>query len=219
MDAGFEVEAPLLAGHGTSLDDFERTGWPDWAEATDAAFSRLSRHGDRRVVVVGHSMGGALACRLAGIHPRSVRGIVAINPFVDPPAPSFRDLLVTVREQGHRSVPLQWNDSADPEAEHHGAYRELPVPPLLSLCVALEELRPRLRSITCPVLLLTSRVDNVVPTESSELLATAVSGPVERVWLERSHHLAPIDHDRHLVTSVTVSFASRVVVARSSAAP
>lgn len=206
--AGFDTACPLLPGHGSSLDALERSRWSDYVAAAAGAFEGLSAPG-RPVVVVGHSTGGALAARLAA-DGHDVAGLVAINPFVDPPAASFRDILRLVREQGHRSVPVQWRDAADPEAVHEGALPEIPVATLLSVCEGLDALVGDLPSVTCPALVLTSRVDHVVPPESSDVLAEMVGGRVERVWLERSHHLAPIDHDRAEVVDRTLAFASVV---------
>ncbi len=79
---------------------------------------------------------------------------------------------------------------------------------LLSLSLGLADLRPRLADIRCPVLILTSRHDHVVPVASTELLAGAVSGPVERVWLERSFHVATLDFDRDELERRVVEFAS-----------
>jgi len=37
-----------------------------------------------------------------------------------------------------------------------------------------------------------------------------VSGPVERVTLERSYHVATLDYDRDIVIERTLAFAARV---------
>jgi hypothetical protein len=37
-----------------------------------------------------------------------------------------------------------------------------------------------------------------------------VSGPVERLWLEKSFHVATLDYDKAEVQSATVDFARRV---------
>src|SRR5687768_15848624 len=76
--AGFEVEAPMLPGHGTSPEDLAGCGWADWTAAAEAAYGRLARP----VVAVGLSMGGALAAGVAGSHPE-VRGLAVVNPMVD----------------------------------------------------------------------------------------------------------------------------------------
>jgi len=84
-DAGFSVEAPLLPGHGTSVEDLATTGFADWLAASEAALVSLSARSDH-VVLAGHSLGGTLALALVLAHPE-VAGLVLINPYVEPPAP------------------------------------------------------------------------------------------------------------------------------------
>ena len=62
------------------------------------------------------------------------------------------------------------------------------------------------------MLLLSSRTDHVVPTESGDLLATSVGGPLERVWLERSFHVATLDHDAAVLEERSVEFVSKLAV-------
>ena len=49
-----------------------------------------------------------------------------------------------------------------------------------------------------------------MPPESSDLLAERVSGPVERVYLERSYHVATLDYDRPEIETRSVEFARKV---------
>lgn len=205
--AGLATASPLLPGHGTSPDDLERTGWADWTAAADEAYRTLAATHDR-VVVMGLSMGGSLACWVAALHEPA--GLVLVNPFVDPPAESFREILRTVLDQGHRSVPGIGGDLADPDGPGEGGYDELPVRPLLSLCDGLDGLVGMLADVACPTLLFTSRTDHVVPPVSSDVAAARLGGPVERVWLERSYHLATLDHDAPEIEDRTVRFALAV---------
>ena len=202
--AGFEVEAPMLPGHGTTPEDLAGCGWEDWVAAAEEAYGRLGRP----VVAVGLSMGGALAAGVVADHPE-VAGLAVVNPLVDPPAPSFQDLLEQLLDAGERFLPGVGGDIADPDAQET-AYDRMPVAPLLSMSRGLERLLPRLGDVRCPVLILTSRHDHVVPPVSSDVLAGAVSGPVERVWLERSHHVATLDLDREELERRVVEFAERV---------
>src|SRR3974390_720897 len=78
--AGLTVELPLLPGHGTSVEDMLPTRWEDWSSAGDAASVDLAAPCDR-VVVVGLSMGGTLACWLAQRH-QEISGLVLVNPLV-----------------------------------------------------------------------------------------------------------------------------------------
>lgn len=65
MADGWTVRAPLLAGHGRSLESFVRSKGSDWEATAREAWDELARGCDR-VAIVGLSMGGALACTLAG---------------------------------------------------------------------------------------------------------------------------------------------------------
>ena len=202
--AGFAVEVPVLPGHGTTPEDLAECGWDDWVGAAKKAYAAL----DGSVVVVGLSMGGSLATALAASHPQ-VAGLVAINPIIDPPAGSFQSLLGELLAAGEHVLPGIGGDIADADAVET-AYDRLPVAALRSMGEGLHALRPRLVDVRCPVLLFTSRQDHVVHPVSSDVLADAVSGPVERVWLERSYHGATLDLERHEIERLTVAFAERL---------
>jgi len=204
--AGVPAVVPLLPGHGTTVDDLETRRWDEWVAAAEAALEGAGE----RVVAVGLSMGGSLACRLAADHGGRVCGLVVVNPFVDPPAESFRSALREMVATGFPRAPGIGGDVADAGARPEPAYDELPLLSLLTLSEGLDDLLGRLPRITCPVLLFTSRVDHVVPNVSSDLLAERVSGPVERVWLERSWHVATLDHDRDEIERRTAEFVVKV---------
>jgi carboxylesterase len=48
---------------------------------------------------------------------------------------------------------------------------------------------------------------------NSDILAAGVSGPVERVTLERSYHVATLDYDKDLVSECAIEFARKVTSA------
>ena len=205
--AGFAVELPRLPGHGTTVEDLATRTWDDWSAAAEAAYVDLAGRG-RRVVVAGLSMGGTLACWLAVHHPE-IAGLVLVNPAVEPPADSFREMLEGALAGGVTSMPGIGCDIADPDGKEL-TNEATPIAPLASLMAAVVELAPRLAEIRCPVLLFTSTQDHVVPTSSSDLLASSVSGPVERVRLERSYHVATLDYERGEIETRSVDFAGKV---------
>ena len=153
-------------------------------------------------------MGGTLTLWLASRHPE-VRGIVLVNPLADGEAPGITATVEHLRALGEPLVPGIGSDIAL-EGSVESAYPMTPVEPLLSLHAALADLRPALERISCPVLLLTSPHDHVVEPVSSDLVAASVRGPVERVVLERSFHVATLDHDARLVEERAVAFVQRV---------
>jgi len=205
---GHSVELPLLPGHGTAIEDMVATRWPDYAEAAEAAYQRLAGRCSA-VAVVALSMGGTLACWLAEAHPE-IRGLVLVNPFVDPPAESFRDVLRGLLESGTEIAPGVGSDIAK-EGSVELAYAGSPVAAALSLFEGIDGVAAHLDRIRCPVLVLSSRQDHVVPSSSGDVLVAGVSGPVERVWLEDSYHVATLDHDAALIEERGVAFVRGVL--------
>jgi carboxylesterase len=204
--AGFAVDLPLLPGHGTSVDDLLDKSWSVWSAAAEEAYRALAARAER-VVVAGLSLGGALTAWLAGQHPE-IAGIVCVNPAVEVPPDVVKALVETV-EAGVDRIPAIGGDVADP-AGREKAYDATPLRPLLSLAAAADELRGEMAKVECPVLILTSTQDHVVEPRSSDLLAEGVSGPVERITLERSYHVATLDYDKDLINERAVEFARRV---------
>lgn len=205
--AGFAVEVPLLPGHGTTVEDMLATGWAEWSGAAEGAYGDLAGR-CRRVVVAGLSMGATLACWLAARHP-DVAGLVCVNPMIEPVAPSFLEILEGALAEGVDVMPGIAADIALP-GRREPAYQGTPVAPTLSLLRAVAELEPRLGDIRAPLLLFTSPQDHVVPPSSSDHLAARVAGPVERVTLARSFHVATLDWDAAEIERRTVAFALAV---------
>lgn len=204
--AGFAVDLPLLPGHGTSVDDLVETSWDDWSSAAEAAYEALAAQCER-VVVAGLSMGGSLTAWLASRHPE-IAGIVCVNPAVSIPA-EIASALQEMLDGGVDRIPAIGGDVADPEGREK-AYDATPVAAMLSLAAAARAFGDELGRIACPVLIMTSPQDHVVEPSNSDLLAAGVSGPVERVTLERSYHVATLDYDKDLINERAVEFARRV---------
>lgn len=202
-DAGLTVELPLLPGHGTAVEDMVPTRWADWAGAADEAYADLVARCSQ-VSVVGLSMGGTLACWLAERRP-AVAGIALVNPLVSPPGAEFIRAVTELLESGTEIAPGIGSDIADPDAREL-SYGESPLAAALSLFEGAAEVEAGLAEIRCPVLLFSSRQDHVVEPANGDLVAATVSGPCERVWLDRSFHVATLDHDREEVEARTVSF-------------
>ncbi len=207
--AGFTVDLPLLPGHGTVVEDMIPTGWSDWLAHAEARYAALRERCDQ-VVVVGLSMGGALAAWLGSEHPE-IAGLVCINAVVSVP-PGMREAVQEVLATGADRFAGIGSDIAEPGITE-SAYPDTPLAPLLTLFDASDNLGDRLTKITSPLLVVTSRQDHVVPPENSDLLAGAVSGPVERIWCERSYHVVTQDFDREIVFDATVGFAQKVTAA------
>lgn len=206
--AGFHVELPRLPGHGTAVSDMLPTRWSHWSAEVEAAYQRLAARCDR-VVVTGLSMGGSLTLWTALRHPE-VSGIVCINPAAQPQADEMVQMVEGLVAEGTETFPGIGSDIADPDVKE-SSYAETPLRPLLSL--VKDGITPMLAGYaTCrvPMLLVTSRNDHVVDPVQSDQLAEQWGGPVERILLERSFHVATQDFDKELIFEAAVAFARRV---------
>ncbi len=204
--AGHTVEMPRLPGHGTHVEDMIDTTWADWSAAAESALVDLESRTES-VVVAGLSMGGSLTAWLATRHPE-LSGIICINPAVAAQAEMLAVVTAMV-EAGDDVKDGIGSDVADPDVVE-SAYPQTPLAPLITMFEVAEEIVADLAKIECPLLLFTSPQDHVVPPTDSDVLAAAVSGPVERVSCDRSYHVATIDFDKDLIAQRSVEFVSRI---------
>lgn len=205
-DAGFAVEMPLLPGHGTTVEDMIPTGWPDWSGAAEEAYQRIAARSDK-VIIAGLSMGGALTGWLGGRHPEAA-GFVFINALATEP-PGIRELVQSMIDAGESTMDAIGSDIAKPGVTE-ASYDATPLKPLASMFDAAAGLADALAKITAPVLVCNSPQDHVVPITDSDFIAETVQGPVERLTLERSYHVATLDFDAELISTTAVAFAKRV---------
>lgn len=185
IDADFTTLAPTLPGHGTDPADLVDVTWADWMDAA---------HAWEADVVVGQSMGACLALQLAA--EQRCRAVVCINPVAaDPDA---LEGLEWRRDRGH-----QWIDVAASNVEEI-AYERLPINALISMTEGIAAID--LSAVSQPVLVVTSANDDIVDPASSDVVAAALSGDVQRLRLRNSGHVATLDIERHLLQQAIVRF-------------
>ncbi|NJP06770.1 MAG: alpha/beta fold hydrolase [Chloroflexaceae bacterium] len=80
-DQGHMVLGMRLAGHGREPEALRQGGWRDWLSSVDEGFARLQRSWTR-VMVIGFSMGGALALLTTHQHQALIDRLVVLSmPF------------------------------------------------------------------------------------------------------------------------------------------
>jgi carboxylesterase len=135
---------------------------------------------------------------------------VCVNPATQPQAPEVMEMLEGLVASGTEVMPGIGSDIADPDVAEL-AYDGTPIPCLLSMLRdGVAPLIERYEHAEVPMLLITSRQDHVVDPAQSDALAAAWGGEVQRLWLERSYHVATQDFDRALIEAEAVAFARRV---------
>jgi carboxylesterase len=201
--AGLTVRVPRLPGHGTRWQDANKVTWQDWVDEIERAFDDVRRRCEQ-TFVMGLSMGGTVALRLAEMRGDDVTGVVVVNPS-----------LFTTRKDAKLLPLLHWvvpsfppvgNDIKKPDTVEP-AYDRLPVKAAWQLSQMWKVTKADLDRLTQPLLVLTSRDDHVVePANSDHLMAHAASSRKQQVWLEDSYHVATMDNDLPVIVDETLSF-------------
>jgi carboxylesterase len=212
--AGLSVRLPRLAGHGTDWRDLAHTGWQDWyhdvARAHDQLLARCSH-----VFVLGLSMGGALALRLAEQRGDRVAGLVLVNPFLHHPDPRVK--LVPLLRWVVPSLPGVINDIHAPGRDEVG-YDRVPTAALASCLRLIDEVVAALPEIRQPILLFHSLGDHVVDPTSVRLVAQGVrSTEVSVRTLADSYHVATLDYDAPAIVAESLEFVRAHVPAEIQA--
>jgi carboxylesterase len=214
--AGLTVRLPRLPGHGTTWRELDVTRWDDWYACVDTALHELSGR-CRAVVVAGLSMGGALALRLAEEHGPAVSGVVLVNAAVR--LDDWRLAALPVLRRLRPSIPGIASDIAKPGVREV-AYDRTPLGALASMLSGYQDVVRDLPEVSQPLLVLRSAVDHVVPASSTALVLQRVSSTdvTERV-LERSFHVATLDHDADLIAEESLAFVERVTALPAPVGP
>jgi carboxylesterase len=217
--AGCSVEAPLLAGHGGTLRDLATTRWTDWLVSAERALDALrARVGAQPVAMVGFSMGGLLALRLARLRPEQVSALVIIA------APLRLRRLQVMSIRSICRLPLDFpawpaacvpklsgSDVSDPEMRWaNPGLRAFPFAALENLLDLMDAVRGDIPHVKAPTLVVHGRHDHVVPMEDSlELTGSLGSDVIERLWLDRSFHIVTLDVEKATVIDEVSRFLAR----------
>lgn len=215
FEAGYAVRAPLLAGH-TDLAALERSTWRDWYASAAEAFDHLYDGGERKVVVLGFSMGSLLALRLTALRSAEVRGLVAISVPLRFPWWQRRAIVAMAKLRRskllHGAVGILPKDGGPDirvmrEVDDSPSLEGFPYPALAEMLALQEEVADLLPHVRAPALLLHGRYDHTAPVELSAEVSQALgSARVERQVLPRSFHGVGLDLDRDQACRAVVDF-------------
>jgi carboxylesterase len=197
-DAGYTVVCPLLAGHGTSLEDMARTGWRDWIRSAAEPAMEIRAGGDA-LHLVGLSMGGLIALLLSGV--LDVASVTTINA---PQLVRDRKARLAGLYRGSSRIDRTGEPVPAPTEmrEYQQQYDGTPVGTAAELTDLIRAARRTLGRVTCPALVIQSKTDETVRPKSAEIIYDGL-GSVEKglVWLERSRHVAVLDVERDVIVA------------------
>ncbi|HUJ58517.1 MAG TPA: alpha/beta fold hydrolase [Kofleriaceae bacterium] len=208
--AGFTASGLRLPGHGTTIDDLDRTTWRDWADAVEHAFDAL-RARCSRVAVVGQSLGGLLVLHLAA-HRREVAAVATLATplWLDGLAGRVARWAASGALRRWKAIPkLFGSDVRDRRTKaENPCYRAIPTRALAELAVFMRVVDGELPEVTQPVLVLHARRDHTAPVACAARIAEATRAVRTRI-LERSFHLIAADVERDIVAAEVIDHVRR----------
>ncbi|KYG30750.1 alpha/beta hydrolase [Alkalihalobacillus trypoxylicola] len=177
------VYTPTLPGHGPNgqLKDITHE---QWLYAAEVATEELLKRCDK-VYVIGFSMGGMLACHIAAKYPVDKVVLLSAAAYYVNPTQLLHELkeAIKLRIRGQ----LQ-ND------EHYQLYRqkilETPMSAVWQFMGAVKLIKPKLREIKAPTLIIQGELDEIVPKKSAQYLFERIQSEKKLlIFLKDSHHM------------------------------
>lgn len=226
---GWAVRAPLLPGFGSEISTLFERNYEEWVLEAQTALRELQRH-HSPTLIIGHSMGGAIALIVAArLKPE---GLVLLAPFWRLPfhSPWLRILSPILRLFIRRMRPfrtLNLNNSEirtdieeylpdldldDPEVRQQIQNVTVPTRLFEQLESLGKEAYEAARLVTTPTLILQGLDDELVSRALTRKILARISGPVEYHELNAEHNLLVEDAPswKRIKTHVR-AFANRLV--------
>jgi pimeloyl-ACP methyl ester carboxylesterase len=199
---GYRVLAIDLPGHGRS----EGVGFDRIEDYAKAVGSLLDVVNVRQCILLGHSMGGAIAQTLAHFQPERVIGLILIATAAKLPVnPTLlKTVLTDLRQVAEMINRWEWSPDAPPDLKQNSLERMMELPPELIyqdyLACDRFNITPHLPEITAPTLIIGGTADKMTPLAWLQNLATGlphttletISGAGHYVILERPQKIGEI---------------------------
>ncbi len=200
-EAGLDCFAPRLPGHGTSGDDFIASKAEDWVGTIYDAYANLSKE-YKKVYLVGHSMGGAIAVTIADAF--AVERLVLLAPALLIPAIPVCKLrllrhFIQRKKVVWKSDPeyrFYYEGDEDDDEFLGSEYWSYTFP---SSVWELEKVRRQavasLDNLKADTLVISGGLDKTVPQAASRLVIEKGKGNNKHLHIPGASHFMPYDKD------------------------
>ncbi len=219
-ERGFHCQVMRLPGFATPIHRYAESQSADWVAAVLAELEILRAKYDR-VVVVGHSLGGAVTLNTLLQHHPAIDGVVLIAPAVEVSA--ARSPLGVPTRFWHEFAnwtlwftQIAWSpfeyDLNDPQAR-----AEAPQQPFTPRTIVdgtfqlIDANRGRAGELNYPLLMAVSPTDKIVDTDAATAYFEAWGSPHKSLLrVERAAHMIPLDYDWESVVEAIAKFAQEL---------
>jgi len=185
--AGFNLVAIDLRGHGSSGGQYFTFGYHEWQDVSNLV-NYLESRGDGSasdITLIGISAGGAVAIASAQKDPR-IKRLVTIA--------SFADLEETIQQQVPW-LPELWRIRASHEAERIGQFKITATSPIQNI-----------QNINCPVLIVHGKKDTCIPFANGKKLFAMAPYPKEFYPVSEATHDNILQHNAEELRKKIINF-------------
>ena len=198
------VSAPLLPGHGTTVEDLDTRTWEDWTSHVESGLGDLQKRCET-VFVAGLSLGALLALYLAAQHDELAGAIAYSAPMG---VTDRRSKLVPIFKKIIPQVTKSEDFMVDPEAKlRNWSYESTPTSATHEFLKFKREVKHLLPSINCPLLIINSSEDPVIRLDSGQYVYVHTSSADKKlIMLHNCGHVITIDSEWELVAEETYKF-------------
>ena len=183
LERRFDVYSFTLPGHDRSI--IVKAKKDDWINACEDKINMLIKSGYKEIYVIGHSMGGVLACLLATNH-KEVKKLVLIAPAFE--ALDSKDGNINIFSSIKKAPQIIKTYSKD---EVISRMTKMPIPMVFEFQKLIKESQGLPAKVTCPTLLVHGTNDQIVPLSSSENIYQKLNVPVKKMLIvkDATHHM------------------------------
>lgn len=211
---GYSVFMPLLPGHGTNYKDLDTTTWQDWVQKVEQTFDYvIDRYNPKRIFLAGHSLGGAIALRLAINHSDKTSGLIMMaSPF---DFPWYRKMIAKIGKRLGLHLPYDQFHFHDERLYDHPlketyleTYHKVSFYSVDQILQLVELNRQELSKVQCPTKFIYAKHDYLIPESSITIIKENFQDP-DISFVEYSDHVLVIDTDKEKVANHILEFLKK----------
>jgi Esterase/lipase len=201
---GYTVSMPLLAGHGRTPEEMEKSNYKEWVQSCTDGLNWLKERTEKQFVF-GFSMGGTLALYLA--EKQDVDGLILLNAGY-----SRLEMFHTFEDLQSRGIAFAEGIGSDikkPDVKEV-AYSKAPVRSGFEFRKLVDQVQTDISKVSVPIQIFSTIHDQVVDFRSGTDIFAAVSSQEKYFYtLTHSGHVALLDYDADTIERITEAFIGR----------
>lgn len=223
---GYDVFCYSFPGHGERISEIEIVTWHDWCEFAQEKYNQL-RNNYNQFFVSGLCLGAAMAIYLAE-HNKDITGVIALSttlfldgfcipwtihllPFALSTIARFyftfpEDDCFGIKNERTRKSLAKITAKADIGMDNY------PLNCVDGLLKLSKNVRKNLKNLSCPILCIHSKYDNLSSPKSAKVVLDGISSEIKQyVELNNSYHMVLYDNDKEFVMNTVKDFICKLV--------